>query len=211
MARDLRDAWGWIEKLIRRVERLESGANLENSSITEGRMRFIGGLLRIDSGGRLEIVGTLQIDGTTTVTGTFQVDGPWQLNGDGTITGAVTITGTVTMQGDMNLTGNITILPGGKIQVGDVVIDPTNGGSVTFPGGAVVRGQSGNGIEVTAGAYSAVVREGYARFGTSALNFEIDGFTGLSINGIQQEAGLGTPAGTVHVLSGGQLRQSNGF
>lgn len=141
MAHDLNDAWGWIQKLIRRVSRLESGAMLENSSITGGRMRFIGGLLRVDSGGRVEIVGTLQIDGTTTVTGTFTVDGPWELAGNGTITGNVTgtgrltwngpwdLTGTGTITGPVNISGILTLLSdlrvqgGGKITVGPITID----------------------------------------------------------------------------------------
>ncbi|MEW2011412.1 hypothetical protein AB0300_18275 [Microbacterium sp. NPDC078814] len=133
MARDLNALWDWIPKLVRRIERLESGALLENSSITGGRMRFIGGLLRIDSGGRVEIVGTLQIDGTTTVTGTFtvtgnfKVTGPWRLEGPGDITGNVDVTGT------------IRVLAGGKIQVGNIIIDPTiSGGAITFANGAQV-------------------------------------------------------------------------
>ncbi|MCB8043626.1 hypothetical protein JM654_03805 [Microbacterium oxydans] len=44
---------------------LESGAPLENASITNGRLRIIGGTLRVDSGGSLIVVGTMSIDGTT--------------------------------------------------------------------------------------------------------------------------------------------------
>lgn len=135
--RDLNDAWGWIQKLVRRVSRLESGAMLENSSITNGRMRFVGGLLRIDSGGSVQIVGTLSIDGTTTVTGTFTVSGPWNLTGNGTITGAVTITGnvtstgTLTQNGPWNLNGVGTIA-GNVTQTGDLTV--SGGGKITIPG-----------------------------------------------------------------------------
>ncbi|MBN9210712.1 MAG: hypothetical protein BGO45_10585 [Microbacterium sp. 71-36] len=117
MATSLNDVTAWIKDIFYRLRKLESGSWLENSSITSGRMRFIGGLLRVDSGGRVEIVGTLQVDGTTnvtgtfgvsgptTVTGTFQVSGPWKLTGSGEITGNYTVTGKVTQVGDMDING----------------------------------------------------------------------------------------------------------
>ncbi|KQT75409.1 M23 family metallopeptidase [Microbacterium sp. Leaf436] len=132
--RDLSDAFWWIRRLIFRVDRLEGGAMLENSSISNGRMRFIGGLLRVDSGGRVEIVGTLQVDGESTVTGQFTVDGPFTFNGDGSITGALTISGPVEITGDVDLTGimtvtgDIVVTGTGKIRIGDVVIE---GGKIT--------------------------------------------------------------------------------
>ena len=142
---------GLINRLVRRIERLEAGANLESSSITNGRMRFIGGLLRVDSGGRVEIVGSLQIDGTTVVNGRFKIEGPWSLNGDGEIAGNVNITGKLTQNGpwefigagkitgNVDVTGTIRVLAGGKIQVGNIVIDPTiSGGAIAFANGAQV-------------------------------------------------------------------------
>lgn len=140
MAHDLNDLWGWIQKLIRRVSRLESGALLENSSITGGRMRFIGGLLRLDSGARLEGVGTFQWSGAGSIAGNWEV-----LEGGVIKVGGVLIspvgggrimvgagpvgilldggTGTLTM-------GNIR-LEGGKIYVGvgvsQIVIDGATG------------------------------------------------------------------------------------
>ena len=50
-----------MREILRRLAALESASPLESSSVSNGRVRFIGGLLRIDSGGRVEIVGTLQI------------------------------------------------------------------------------------------------------------------------------------------------------
>lgn len=134
---DLSDPWVAIRELQAEVRRLRSGIPLENSSITNGRMRFIGGLLRVDSGGSVEIVGTLSIDGTTTVTGSFTVTGPWELEGDGTITGAVTITGnvtstgTLTQNGPWNLNGTGTIA-GNVTQTGDLTV--SGGGKITVPG-----------------------------------------------------------------------------
>ncbi|MGO4488147.1 hypothetical protein [Microbacterium sp. 2RAF4] len=151
MLRDLSDVWGWLQRILRRLDRVESGAMLENASITNGRLRIIGGTLRVDSGGRVEIVGTLSIDGTTTVTGNFKVTGPWRLEGDGTITGNVVSTGTLTWNGPWNLngagkiagntdlTGDLNVTGGGKIKAGNVTIDPSsNGGSVKFGSGPEV-------------------------------------------------------------------------
>ena len=133
---DRGDELAELRELKRRVDRLESGSMLENSSITRGRMRFIGGTLRVDSGGRVEIVGTLHVEGTTqfigpvtisgslnitgdtAITGEFTLDGPWTINGDGDITG------------DVDVTGDMTILSGGRIVVSGstpVHIEPGSG------------------------------------------------------------------------------------
>lgn len=197
MAFDLNDAWSWLDRLTRRVDRLFSGAMLENASITNGRLRLIGGLLRVDSGGRVQIVGTLEIDGSTTVTGVFDVEGPWDLAGDGSITGNVSIAGNVTatgewtqigewhlngngsITGDVDITGILTLLSElrvstiGKITVGNMVIDPSNGGSVTFPGGAIVRAAPGGGVVVEQGNYSATVTSSGASLGRSGRSFTV--------------------------------------
>jgi hypothetical protein len=119
MTVNLNDVTSWIKEIFYRLRKLESGAFLENSSISNGRMRFIGGLLRIDSGGRVEIVGTLQVDGTTDVTGEFTVSGPWNLTGNGEITGDYTVTGKVTHVGDMDIDGVLTVNGDGWSITGD--------------------------------------------------------------------------------------------
>lgn len=157
--RDLTDAFFWIRKLIYRVDRLEGGAMLENSSITSGRMRFIGGLLRVDSGGRVEIVGTLQVDGESTITGQFNVVGPFSLTGDGEITGQLTISGPVSITGDIDLTGimtvtgDIVVTGTGKIRIGDMVLDPSvAGGALVYGNGSRLEADgTNNGIRLIAG------------------------------------------------------------
>jgi len=195
---NLADAWGWIARLIRRIERIESGALLENSSITGGRMRFIGGLLRIDSGGRVEIVGTLQIDGTTNVTGTFNLDGPWNLDGNGNITGNVTVTG------DINVTGT------GRIKVGNMVLDPSsNGGSIKFAGGPEVYA---SGLELSlysggAGSFISLLPNLVKINGPGARWFEVNS-TGFQLVGLPTKTSAsvgGLPAGVVHVDAAGTL------
>lgn len=150
LLRDLSDAFAWIRRLIYRVDRLEGGAMLENSSISHGRMRFIGGLLLIDSGGRLTVVGHVNGEGD------LVWDGPWALKGLGEITGDVSITGDLELLDDGSLkvgdivigdgkitTGNVRI-EDGKIYAGGMTIDPaTDGGTVTFSGGRRVSANDG--------------------------------------------------------------------
>jgi len=127
---DQGDVWRELREMKRKIARLESGSMLENSSITRGRMRFIGGLLRVDSGGRVEIVGTLYVEGTTQFVGPVTISGPWTFSGDGSITGDVDISG------DMDLTGDLEVLGGGRIKVGNVILTPGNGGRITIGTGS---------------------------------------------------------------------------
>lgn len=90
---DQSDVWRELREMKRKIARLESGSMLENSSITRGRMRFIGGTLRVDSGGTVEIVGTLDVEGDTTLDGTLNLDGTMTVrNGQIVIDGANPIT-----------------------------------------------------------------------------------------------------------------------
>ncbi|MCC4250725.1 hypothetical protein [Microbacterium testaceum] len=128
---DLTNYGAWIEDIKRQLRQLKTGAFLENASITNGRLRIIGGTLRVDSGGLVDIVGTLQVDGTTTVTGeftvsgpteitgSFRVTGPWTLEGTGEITGDYTVTGKVTQVGDMDIDGVLTVNGDGWSITGD--------------------------------------------------------------------------------------------
>lgn len=145
MADDLSDAFKEIRELKREVRRLQNARPLENSSVTNGRMRFVGGLLRIDSGGRVEIVGALQVDGATVATGTFRIEGPWTFTGNGTISGNVNITGTLTQNGTWafngngTVTGDMNVTGGGRVKVGTMTLDPSiSGGAMTFGNGAQV-------------------------------------------------------------------------
>lgn len=163
--RDLNNAWDWILRLIRRIERLESGAILENSSITEGRMRFIGGLLRIDSGGRVEIVGTLEIDGNTTINGVFHLSATsdWTIDGNGVINGNVTIS------------GNFDVTSGGKITAGNVTIEPDK---ITIGTGSTAATLQNGEFQLSNGAKLAVGLTG----GTSSIGLIPGGGVDISAN-----------------------------
>jgi hypothetical protein len=139
---------GEVESLKRQVRQLATQSPLESSSVSNGRVRFIGGLLRVDSGGRVQIVGTLEVDGTTTVTGTFNVSGPFKLTGNGEITGFLKITGPTEINGATTINGNfwvngytrlandIFLESGGRLVSGPLVIDRNGayGGRVASSG-----------------------------------------------------------------------------
>ena len=102
--RDLSETWGWIQRIVRRLERIESGAILERSSITDGVMTFIRGTLRLLNGARLELEGILDIVGQVFLRGPMTVSGP---------NAAITVGGVV-----------ITPLGGGRVQIGpNIVLD----------------------------------------------------------------------------------------
>ena len=197
MADDLSDAFAEIRRLKADVDRLKRARPLENSSVTNGRLRFIGGTLRVDSGGRVEIVGSLQIDGATVVNGTFKIEGPWSLNGNGEIAGNVAVTGKLTQNGpwefigagkitgNVDVTGTIRVLAGGKIQVGNIVIDPSiSGGAIVFANGAQVFTDAST-IQVYKG-------NGVAQISDTEAKLQLGGVAVRIIGGNLQLLGLPT-------------------
>lgn len=147
MTRDLSDAFGWLDKLERKVSRIYAGAMLEQSSISNGMMRFIGGTLRLDSGALL--------DGE----GTMKWTGPVTLDGDVDITKTLKVAALTRLLAEL-------IVDGGKITVGGMTIDATGGGSVQFPGGARLTANDGDdGVKIESGAgWTAYVAKNGIRF-----------------------------------------------
>lgn len=218
-----------LEKRLDALEELLRANPFESASVSQGSLRFIGGLLRVDSGGRMEIDGTLAVNGITTVTGTFTVSGPWQLEGNGEITGNVVITGDVTSTGTLTqngpwmmnglgtiagnvtqtgnhtLTGNFTVAAGGKITVGSMVIDPANGGTVTFPGGAVVKGGASGGVEIRQGDYAAVINSTGGSIGKPGNAIAVTNGGVFQLVGVPATSGKGVPSGTLWADTSGRI------
>lgn len=203
MADDLnRKLQAQLEQLRKDVDRLQRTNPLEAASVTSGRVRFIGGLLRVDSGGSVEIVGTLAIDGTTTVTGSFTVTGPWGLEGDGTITGDVTITGIVDISGTVNLTGDMNVIGGGRIKAGNIEINPSeSGGSIKVAGHSIfvsgevltIQHAGGNQVVLNAGTVGIVA-------GGNSVSVSGTGITGT----FPKSTSAGIPPGCIY-------RKGDGF
>jgi hypothetical protein len=198
---NLNNYGAWIEDVKRQLARIKSGAFLENSSITNGRMRFIGGLLLIDSGGTLQVIGHL------TGEGNFEWSGPWKFNsGDGEIAGNVKLTGDFDLIGKL-INGDVRI-EGNRIYIGEMVLDPTNhGGSVKFPNGAEVF-TDGETIQLVNGNSVVQVADDYARLQNGGDIVEINGDgIRMSPGAVSPVSGMGLPAGVmIHGASGYVLK-----
>lgn len=204
---DLSDVYAEIRDLKEQVRILMSANPLEAASIRNGRVRFIGGLLRVDEGGRVEIVGTLMIDGETIVSGTFKVTGPWELEGDGTIAGDVIGTGKLTwnglweMIGAGQIRGDVEVLDNGNIRIGQMIIDPTEGGSITFPGGTKVQADPAGGARIIHGTNRAYVGPSLV-----SLQYGADKSIALTNSGITVKGAKELPA----VPTGGRWMMLDG-
>lgn len=134
---DQGDVWRELREMKRAIARLESGSPLENSSLTRGRFRVIGGEFKVDENGLFTLVGTfnqagdynVQDGGVVTVEagGEVIVDGPVpvrlkQLNVGGVNQAAVQFGGTSTAIYANEEGGNVNLViqsGGGIIQVTD--------------------------------------------------------------------------------------------
>lgn len=138
MADDLSDVYAELRQLKDELRRLKNTQMLQNASVTEGRLRFIGGLLLIDSGGTLTVIGTMNGEGDFTWTG------PWTLSGAGTISGDVDITGSLDVVGPWTLSG-----------AGDITGDVELTGSMGVRGGGDITVQGGGGDVVLSSSFSS--------------------------------------------------------
>lgn len=171
MTDDLSDVYAELRALKEQVRVLSTANPLESASVTKGRIRLIGGTLRVDAGGRVEIDGTfvgaggMTWTGTVTLESTFTQNGPWNLNGPGTIAGNVTQTGNTTQQGNVNVTG------GGKVTAGDVTVEPNK---ITVGSATLQNGE----LKLSNGAKLAVGLTG----GTSSIGLLPGGSADISAN-----------------------------
>lgn len=219
MAQSLNEAYQWIIDIKRELARLKSGALLENASVTNGRLRFIGGLLLIDSGGTLQVVGHFNGDGD------FVWSGPWAFTGEGEITGNVDLTGNLDVVDEGRITiGDILIEDGviyvgtgsaqitidgatGKITAGNMAMDPTvSGGALTFANGAQVF-TDGDTIQVFLGNSVVQVSDSYARLQYGGNVFQLDG-DGVRVSpGAVGAAASGETVTPLGINSSGRLRR----
>lgn len=174
-----------IWRLLERVDRLETMVYGRNSSVTNGRTRFIG----LES---LVVIGSQLVEGLLDIVGQLRIRGTGQLE----------------VEGSIDLTGDMTVTGGGQIIVGDMVIDPADGGSVTFPGGAVVRAGVGGGVELREGSNFVYAGAGGVLIGQSGNSIFVN--NGYRFNGlptITETASGGHKPGAVIATSAGDLRR----
>lgn len=161
---------GWLN-VVGRLRVIGLGI-LEVSSLIDllGSMKVRGGgTVDVEAGGAI-VVGNVRIeDGQITVGGTaIVIDGATgKINVGGT---AIVIDGTT---GKISVGGNQIVIDGttAKITVNGMVIDPADGGSITFPGGARLRADVGNGVQLQMGGTKVSVQDAYIQMtiGTKSL------------------------------------------
>ena len=219
---------GQYDDVLRRLRALETQSPLERSSVTNGRVRFIGGELRIDSGGRVTIEGTLEVNGTSTVTGSFTVAGPIDLagavtiSGDTTVTGDMTVTGKLTQNGpwefdgngditgDVDVAGTISVDGTGRVAVGTAMqLTPAvDGGALVFQGD-VNQKVYGNGsaVGMRKGSNSISVGDTLAGIlvGSRSLNVSTTGYQATNMPTINRTTIGSPPVGTVYADASGNL------
>lgn len=207
-------------------------ATLQNSSIGQAGLRvYGGGWITIENGG-LSVTGSALVSGSLQVTGTLLQIGPWSMEGDGTIsgnvdgsgslrwtgdwelqgngeisgdvtiTGALDVTGKTRLRGKTTLENDLEILAGGKIKVGDMVIDPAGAGKITFANGTEVRAGEG-GVTIANGVSSVTVAPGFTRIGVGGSAVYVDG-TGIFMSNVPLTAEPGLPPGTL-MRRGGRI------
>lgn len=183
-----------LEWIVEAVLGLIRENPLESASVSDGRVRFIRGLLRMDEGARLEGVGTFDWTGRGSIAGDWEVLGGGVIRVGGVLIspvgggrimigqgpvgiildgGAGTLTmGNVRMEGGKIYVGTgdrQIVIDGatGQIIAGGMVIDPEEGGSVGFPGGAKITANDGDaGVKIDSGSgWIVYVAENGIRFG----------------------------------------------
>lgn len=181
-----------VLRVFSRLRAVETTPALTSASATRGQSRFAGNE-------SILVEGSGKVSGWWIVTGTLRVIGTFQMLGN------------MIVEGIMTLTGEINVAAGGKITVDGMVFDPANGGSVTFPGGAVVRGGSGGGVEVRHGDYAAVVTSSGASLGRPGYGFSVTDAAGFRADGMSQGSpGTQYPRGVIYKTTTGQLREASG-
>ncbi len=128
--------------------------------------------------------------------------------------------------GSGTLTMGSVRIEGGKIYVGNMVLDPTvEGGALTYPNGSRLAADAGNaGAQLASGdavvrvGVVASLRKGLSSVIVSALGVTLNAASGtlieligsVSIPNIQTVSGTGLPLNTLLVTSSGGLRRSDG-
>lgn len=172
---DLTDVGGWIKRIVRRLDRIEGGAMLENASVTDGLFRFIGGKLQGLADAAFEWVGTFDLTGTFTAIGRSIFRGPVEITGE---EGTLDVTAETILRSLTKVLGDLRVEEDGKVYIGTaMVFDPSvESGAIVFQNGAQVF-TNGDTIQVYLGngVVSISNTEAKLQLGGTAIVVDEDG------------------------------------
>lgn len=220
-----------ISDLLRRIRILETTQPMGYSAVSEGRSRFAGNeSVLVQGSGKVEgwwiVTGTQRVTGLLEGSGTLDWTGPCNLKGKVSVTGDTDFIGRLKTTGDVELGGDtvikknldvqaktrlrgettleadLKVLSGGKIQVGDMIIDPAGAGKITFANGTEVRAGEG-GVTIANGVSNVTVAPGFTRIGVGGSAVYVDG-TGIFLNTVPQVFHPDLPKGTL-MRQGGRI------
>jgi hypothetical protein len=200
-----------IVRLLTRHDRTENAAPLKSTSVTNGRTRFIGNESLIVIGSQ-KVEGWLVVTGTERVTGLLEILGTLSVQGDMTLDGGTITAGNVVIEDNVIRVGDDIEIDAAtnRIRVADMVIDPTGGGQVEFPGGAMVRGGSTGGVALEHGDYKAVVTNAGVSVGRDGRSVSVTE-AGIQILGAPEGSpGTDYPAGVYYRNSLGFVSIASG-
>lgn len=238
MVDDLSDVWKELRALKAEVRQQRTATPFENASVTNGSVRFIGGLLRVEAGGRVEIVGTLHVEGTTqfvgpvTISGSLDITGDTTITGDLSIEGATSVIGPLTIDGDTTVTGQFDVdgpweLNGNGDITGDVGLQGsmsvTGGGSIDVGSNVTIDPANGGRVVIDGSSGPTVLSNSQIAFdngsaiqsgGTGILiatpgDVHLSGGDGAIIGGLS-DLPQGTNAKYVVATTNGRLYTSSG-
>ena len=194
-------------RLLERTDRTETMVYGRNSSVTNGRTRFIGEDSLIVMGSQL-VSGVLRVIGRVVVEGLgiLSVNGMIELFGNLRVRAG----GNIDVDSGEITSGNVRIADG-KVHVGSMVLDPTlAGGAVTFPNGAQVF-TDGTTIQVYKGNSVVQISDGAAQLQHGGTVIEINGSGArISRSAVAPIDGVGLPTGALFQDANGYLRRSTG-
>lgn len=202
---------------VKRAQRNQGVATpMNNGSVGRGGIRVYdagrilfqgGGGVQIQDSGYIIIDGDLTGDGDFDWTGTLTQTGKSTFTGPTVFTGTINATGNTAWSGTMSIVGDLIVLPGGKIVVGNMVIDPTsNGGSVKFAGGPEVYA-AGSKLSLYSGLGAFIELDGaMAKIngpGARWLEVNSSGFRFVNLPTIPRASANNATVGTLYVDTAG--------
>ncbi len=219
MLDNLGDVAAALKSLIRRVRRLETAAPLQNAAITRGSLRvaseeglivqgsaLVNGLLSVLGRVRIHGLGILEVLSLIDLLGSMRVRGGGAINVEA---GGAIVVGNVRIQDGKILVGSSVVIDGanGKITVNGMVIDPADGGTITFPGGAQLRADIGNGIQMQIGSTKISAQGSFVQLtiGTRSITISSSGHRMSGMDTISLSSVPGGFVGAVVANSSGDL------